>query len=426
MSPASSSAGAIALVDCNNFYCSCERVFQPAWENRPLAVLSNNDGCIIARSQELKAAGIPMGAPYFQYRQPLAELGAVVVSSNYALYGDMSARVMATLAPFTPRLEIYSIDEAWLELGDVPGAELETSARAIVATVKRHTGIPVSVGVGPTKVLAKVANRVCKARGLPGQAWVLPRGPALDAVLDGVAVGDIWGIGQRWGARLQALGIATARQLRDADPPWIARRFGAVVTRIVFELRGIRCVADADDSAKQQIIASRSFGSRVSAKGPLLQAVASHAARAGEKLRRQGSLCGALQVFIHSSRHDEAPYAPSALVPFAVPTADTRRLVAAARAGVEQLYRPGPRYAKAGVMLLDLSPAERGQRGWLDDGDTPRSRALMALVDEVNRRYGRNALFFAGQGCGAQPWHLRRQRVTPRYTTCWGELPTVG
>lgn len=416
----------IALIDCNNFYASCERVFHPAWNRRPVGVLSNNDGCLVALSNELKAAGIPMGAPYFKIRNQLRAMDAVVVSSNYTLYGDLSARVMETLRRFTPQLEVYSIDEAWLDLSGFPAAQLDEYARDIAVTVKRETGIPVSVGIAPTKVLAKLANRLCKKKRIPGQVFNLGGADSLDSILATVNTEDIWGIGQRWAKKLRALGIFNARQLKDADPEQIRQRFNVVMQRLVYELRGLPCIGFEDIEPKQQIIASRSFGTRVEEIDPLLQAVAMHATRAGEKLRSQQSICGALQAWICTGRHhpEEPYYSDSALVSFPTPTADTRQLIHAAQAIVQQIYQPGPRYAKAGVMLIDISPTSLMQLSLFDPGDSERSQTLMATVDRLNGLYGRHTLFFASEGT-QKTWQMKRERMTPAYTTHWSALPVA-
>ena len=416
----------IALVDCNNFYASCERVFNPAWEARPVAVLSNNDGCVIARSNEVKEAGIPMGAPFFKYRDRLEAMRAVVVSSNYALYGDMSARVMNTLGRFTPDMEIYSIDEAWLDLTGFDPARLDAYGREIVATTYRETGIPVSMGIGPTKVLAKIANRICKKRKIPAQVFNLGGSEALDSLLAMVPVGDVWGIGLRWATKLSSQGIRTALGLRNADPQEMRERYNVVMQRIVMELRGTPCLDFEDIEPRKQIIASRSFGSRRTRKEDLIEAVTMHATRAGEKLRRQGSACGAVQVSIRTGKHNpaEAYYAPSALVRFPVATADTRKLIGAARAGVERVFKEGPRYAKSEIMLLDIVPDDAVQGGLFDERDTAQSRALMNAVDRINRLHGRRTVFYAGEGI-RQGWAMKRDRMTPAYTTRWTDIPSV-
>ncbi len=416
----------IALVDCNNFYASCERVFNPAWKQRPLGVLSNNDGCIVARSHELKEAGIPMGAPYFQVREQLEEMQAVIVSSNYTLYGDLSARVMNTLGQFTPEIEVYSIDEAWLDLSGFCHLSLDAYAREIVATTVRNTGIPVSIGIAPTKVLAKIANRICKQRQLPGKVFNLGSADALDAILDEIEVQEIWGIGRRLAKKLRATGILTAKQLRDADSDVMRRQYSVVMQRLILELRGMPCLGFEDIQPKQQIISSRSFGERVEDLEPLLQAVAMHATKAGEKLRSQSSVCGAIQVSIRTGRHNpnEDYYGKSALAKFAVPTADTRKLIKAAGQALRRIYQQGPRYAKAGVMLIDISQANEIQGHLFQSRDSARSIALMQTVDQLNRLYGRRSLFFASEGC-RQQWAMKRQRCTPAYTTRWEDVPRV-
>lgn len=416
----------IALVDCNNFYASCERVFNPAWEYRPIGVLSNNDGCLVARSNELKAAGIPMGAPYFKYREQLQAMNAKIVSSNYSLYGDMSSRVMTTLGRFTPELEVYSIDEAWVNLTGFDLATLDAYGREIVATTQRHTGIPVSMGIGPTKVLAKIANRICKQWAIPGQVFNIGSAESLDSILSTIEVEDIWGIGRRWSKKLKATGIHTAKDLRDTDAQIMRRQYNVVMQRLILELRGVSCLGDEQITSKKQIIASRSFGERVEDIEALLQAVSKHATRTGEKLRSQASVCGAIQVSIRTGRHNphERYFSQSALVKFPVATADTRNLIDAARRGVQQIYKQGPRYAKAGVMLLDISPANAVQSCLFHEGDGEKATALMQVTDQLNQRYGRKTVFFASEGV-RQTWAMKRDRMTQAYTTKWNELPVV-
>ena len=416
----------IALVDCNNFYASCERVFRLDWQQRPLGVLSNNDGCLVARSNELKDANIPMGSPLFKVRAQLQALNAVVVSSNYELYGDMSARVMETLSQFTPNLEIYSIDEAWLDLSGFNPAILEGYAREIAATTKRNTGIPVSIGIAPTKVLAKIANRICKKRKIPGQVFNLGNENALDDVLSSIAVGDICGIGRRLAPRLNQAGIFTALDLRNCDPDRMRQQYSVVMQRLILELRGIPSLGAEEVAPKKQIIASRSFRERVTDLNALQEAVSYHVTRAGEKLRHQGSVCGMLQVSLRTGRHNpnERYFGRSTQVQFATPTADTRKLIRAARQAAEQIYLEGPRYAKAGIMLFDLTPANRLQLGLFELGDSDRSRALMEVVDQLNRCYGKKTVFFASEGIQKR-WVMKRQMRTPAYTTCWEDLPEV-
>ncbi len=426
MCSANSKERRIALVDCNNFYASCERVFHPAWEHLPVGVLSNNDGCIIARSNELKDAGIPMGAPYFKYRELLNKMGAVVVSSNYTLYGDMSARVMNTLGQFTPGLEVYNIDEAWLDLTGFDPATLDAYGRSIVATTKQHTGIPVSMGIGSTKVLAKIANRICKKRKIPGQVFNLGSSESLDAVLASVDVEDIWGIGRRWAEKLKGQGIRTALNLRDADPQQMRNQYNVVMQRLIVELRGVPCLEFDDIEPKKQIIASRSFGERVTDLESLLEAVSMHVGRAGEKLRSQESACGGIQVSIRTGKHSpkEPFYGRSTLIRFPIATSDTRKLTHAARLGAKRIYKAGPRYAKAGVMLFDIVPADSVQEGLFDVGDSEQSIMLMHTIDDLNGIYGKNTVCFASQGI-RQSWQMKRGQITKAYTTRWEDIPVV-
>lgn len=416
----------IALVDCNNFYASCERVFRPAWRNRPLGVLSNNDGCIVARSNELKAANIPMGAPYFKFKNQLEAMKAIIVSSNYTLYGDMSARVMDTLAQFTPDLEVYSIDEAWLDLTGFDLATLDAYGREIVAITHKHTGIPVSMGIAPTKVLAKLANRICKKRNIPAQVFNMGSADNLDTLLKTIEVGDVWGIGRRWSEKLNSHGIYTALDLRNSDAQYMRDRYNVVMQRIILELRGVPCLEAEDIEPKKQIMASRSFGQRVTALEDLQQAVATHATRAAEKLRAQGSACGVIQVSIRSGRHNpnEQYYGRSAQYNFPVPTSDTAQLIRAATQGVASIYRESVRYAKAGVMLGDICPADIVQSTLFEQGDSDKRLALMQAIDRINSQNGRNTIKFASSGI-KQSWLMKQDKKTKAYTTSWSDLPRV-
>ncbi|MEE9354349.1 MAG: Y-family DNA polymerase [Methylococcaceae bacterium] len=416
----------IALVDCNNFYASCERVFHPAWEGRPLAVLSNNDGCIIARSDELKALKIPMGMPYFQAKPLLKKASAVVVSSNYELYGDMSARVMTLLGQYTPEMEVYSIDEAFLDLTGFAPLCLDEYARGISRYIKQCSGIPVSIGIGPTKVLAKLANRIAKKRKIPGGLFDLGGADALETVLESTEVADIWGVGRRWGQQLNQFNIFNARQLRDADTQFMRKQFSVVMERVILELRGTACLGREDVLSKQQIIASRSFGRRITAKNELGEALALHTCRAAERLRQQGSLAGAIIVTIMTGRYhpEQTCFAPSCCIKLAAPTAHSGQFIQAAQVGLKRIYRSGHSYAKAGVMLLDIVSAASVQQDIFNDGDTSRSTALMQVVDDINQRHGKGTLRYAREGF-QQRWAMQRHHKSPGYTTCWRELPSV-
>lgn len=417
----------IALVDCNNFYASCERVFKPAWDQRPIGVLSNNDGCIIARSNELKAAGIPMGAPYFQCKEALEAIGAIVVSSNYSLYGDMSARVMDTLARFTPDIEIYSIDEAWLDFTGFPAETLDAYGRKVVAETHKATGIPVSMGIAPTKVLAKLANRICKKRNIPGQVFNIGSADALDDVLRSVAVEDVWGIGRKWSKKLKEQHhIYTALDLRNADPAAMRKYYSIVMQRLILELRGEPCLFYDEVEPKQQIIASRSFGERVTQKQDLYEAISTHTARACEKLRAQGSVAKSINVSIRTGAFQEKDryFSKQTSVHLATATANTSQMITAAKAGIDQIFQQGPRYAKAGVMLLNIQAADTLQYDLFEEPPPPESDDLMNTIDHINRRYGKKTVFFGAQGI-ENHWAMKRGKMTNRFTTSWDELVKV-
>ncbi len=416
----------IALVDCNNFYASCERMFQPALRGKPVVVLSNNDGCVIARSNEAKALGIAMGEPWHVCRKRVDTQGVIVRSSNYTLYGDMSARVMRTLAGFTPELEVYSIDEAFLDLRGF-GSRLDAHARELRRTVLQWTGIPVSVGIAATKTLAKVANRRAKKDPACGGVCVLLDEAAIDNQLAGMELGDIWGIGGRLARKLQALGIGDALALKRADARFIRERFSVVLERTQAELRGIPCIEiEEAPPDRKSIMVSRSFGQMIETRAEMEEAVATYVMRAAEKLRRQHLACGRVVVFVMTNRFrpQDAQYAREQAVQLGAATADTGRLIAAARRGLAALWRDGFRYKKAGVMLLDLLPAASVMGGLFDWPDDSRSRARMRAVDVLNRRYGRDTVTFAASGI-RRAWRLRREHVSPRFTTCWEELLTV-
>ena len=424
-------AGLVALVDCNNFYASCERVFQPELRGRPVVVLSNNDGCVIARSNEAKALGIDMGAPWHLYRGRFEAQGVIVRSSNYALYGDMSARVMAVLAGFAPDVEVYSIDEAFLDVADLDAGGLASWARGLRETVLQWIGIPVSVGIAPTKVLAKVANRLAKkdAAAMPGADPVrlLVDATAQEDALSRIELGDLWGVARRLTARLQAEGIATVMDLRRTDPAWVRERFGIVLQRLALELRGQACLAlELATPDRKSIVASRSFGTPVLRRFELDEAVAAFTARAAGKLRGQGLAAGRLAVFVETNpfREQDRQYTASRSVALPVATADTARLIAAAQLVLSAIWKDGYRYKKAGVMLLDLGKATAVSDGLFDRRDTPASLSRMKAIDTLNARYGRNTVAF-GRTPQRRAWHMRSERLSRRFTTDWNELLTT-
>jgi DNA polymerase V len=416
----------IALVDCNNFYASCERVFQPKLRGKPVVVLSNNDGCVIARSNEAKALGIEMGAPWHLNREKFAKSGVWVKSSNYTLYGDMSARVMKTLLSFSPVLEIYSIDEAFLGLEGFDD-RIATHMQDLRATVLQWTGIPVSVGVAPTKTLAKVANRLAKKDPSAQGVKVLMDASRQETALARLELSDLWGVARRLSERLQTQNITTPLALRDADPKTIRQNFGVVGERIVSELRGIPCI-DIEEVApnRKSLIASRSFGRPVETLNEMQDAVASYASRAAEKMRRQGLTTANLIVFIETNpfKKQDRQYRASQAVQLPIATGDTSRLVAAAKNGLHRIWVEGYRYKKAGVMLLDLTPAGAIQGSLFDRPDAPASLARMRAFDAINRRYGRDTLVI-GRTSFKSGWKLRRDYISNRYTTSWSELLKV-
>lgn len=416
----------IALADANNFYVSCERVMQPRLLGKPVAVLSNNDGCVVARSDELKALGVAMGTPFHEIRDRVREHNVEVFSSNYAFYGDMSSRIVAVLGRFTPRMEVYSIDESFLDLTGFPQDTLTDYALDIVKTVRMWTGIPLSIGIGPTKVLAKMANKTAKKARLPGGVMDISDPGLQQEILASLEVEDIWGIAGRWGERLRALGIDTALKLRDADPRQVRRHFGVVMERIVLELRGIYCLdLEEIDEPRQQIMASRSFGRKVTALRDLKEAVSSHTARAAERLRKQHADAQALMVFINTSPFNprEPQYAKSCTLRLAMPSCDTGKLIGVALKGLEAIYRQGFRYQRCGVMLTELSPQDNVGSDLFGTGDD-RSRRLMEAMDRINQRWGKGTLRYASEGF-RQDWRMRSGKRTPGYTTCWSDIPTV-
>lgn len=417
-----------ALVDCNSFYASCEKVFAPALADRPVVVLSNNDGCIIARCAKAKALGIPMGKPAFQCRGLFVRHGVAVFSSNYALYGDLSARVMATLARFTPSLEIYSIDEAFLDLTGLPEVP-QALSRRIRETVGRWTGIPVSIGLGPTKTLAKLANRLAKKDPAAGGVFDFTACPDADAVLDGVAVGEVWGIGRRYAAMLERCGVASARQFRDLPRQFVQKRMtvGGVHTQL--ELRGFSCLdLERGEAVRKSVVASQSFGRPVVALEEMREALATHLSRAGERLRRAGLVAGGVSVWVQTNNFiaGEPQYARTAFAALPVATSQTAALLRAALEVLDGLFRPGFRYKKVGVMLAPLEPRGNRQLSLLapEPAAVSRSEHLMATLDRVNARWGRDTLRLAACGTDRE-WRMKQAARSPRYTTAWAELPVV-
>jgi DNA polymerase V len=413
----------MALVDCNNFYVSCERAFNPFLEGKPVGVLSNNDGCIVARSNELKALGVKMGSP-MHLLPPQIRRQTVLLSSNYALYGDMSRRINEVLAEFSPHVEVYSVDESFVGFQGFEPGTLEERGQQIRQTVRQWTGIPVSVGFAPTRVLAKVANHAAKKNDVfRGVCLLEADSPVTIALLKQLPVTELWGIARRTGERLQVMGIETAWQLREADPKHIRRRFSVVQERIVWELRGQPAIhLDDMSEPKQQIMVSRSFGRLTSSPHDLREALRQHACRAGEKLRKQASVTSAVMVFVRTNpfRENLPQYRNRVVITLDRPTDDSRELVAASTQGLRKLWRKGYSYHKAGLMLLDLSPKANRQLTLAEtpqtEADAQRSERLMATVDKLNRELGRGTVQL-GLSRQGNAWTLRSERRTPRYTT---------
>lgn len=419
-----------ALVDCNSFYCSCERVFRPDLLDPPgpLVVLSNNDGCVIARTNEAKALGIPMGAPEFEWRDRFKEWGVRMFSSNYTLYGDMSRRVMEVLGSFSPAVEVYSIDESFLHVQDWPASQLADFGKEIRERVLRWTGIPVGVGLGASKTLAKVANRAAKKSD---GVFVLDHTSAEGrALLDAWPVAELWGVASRLERRLAELGIRTAGELARAEPAVLHRRFGVVVERMALELQGVSCLPlEVLQAPRKNICVSRSFGRPLEDLEDLREAVATHATRAAEKLRRQRLAASAVQVFLQTNPHrPELPqYFPACGRELLVPTSFTLELVGESLRVLEAIYRPGHAYIKAGVMCLGLVPDEERQTSLFVPVDRERERkqrALMKAADKLNRDFGRGTVRPASTG-QRQAWAMRQNYLTPRYTTRLSDVPTA-
>ena len=415
-----------ALVDCNNFYASCERVFNPRLEGKPIVVLSNNDGCVVARSNEAKALGIGMGVPEFQIRPMLRAHHVQVFSSNYTLYGDLSQRVMETLEQFCPVLEVYSIDEAFLSLVGFERRNLTDYGQQIRQTVKQWTGIPVSVGIAETKTLAKIANRVAKRTPDMGGVCDLLACPDRDALLGRIAVEDVWGIGPNHAHMLTQHGITTAFQLRRVDDQWIRKRMGIVGLRLVMELRGVSCLdLEQCPAPKQSLTCSRAFGKLISTLGEMEEAVSVYTSRVAEKLRRERLAATVLTVCLTTNEFKEGPQYSNALtLNLSVVTDTTSDLIKSALHGIRAIYRDGYLYKKAGVMLTGLVPVSQTQADLFDDRDRRKSKRLMSALDTINDRWGADTLHYASSGI-SKPWKTQFHRRSPAYTTDWDALPVV-
>lgn len=411
-----------ALVDCNNFYASCERVFNPKWREKPLVILSNNDGCVIARSNEAKALGIPMGAPFFKYKKFIEAHNIVVCSSNYTLYGDMSSRVMKTLREFSPDIQVYSIDEAFLIL---PNKDLIEYGKKIRRTVLQWTGIPVSIGIAATKTLAKVANHHAKKSPDSGGVCILNSQSVIDKILDTLPVTEIWGIGSRLGKRLNSKRIVTAKDFRDAGDGMLKKHLSIVGLRIAMELRGISCLPlEEIPSKKKSITCSRAFGNPIDSLEELHEAIASYTARAAEKIREQESLATTMIIFaeLHPFNKD-CPGHFHVRVVLPEPTNYTPHLIHHAKSAILELFQKGNTYRKAGIILDNLVPDQNYQRDLFATqyNDTEKQRRIMKVVDAINKQYGRDILHTAAEGI-EKTWKMKQQMCSAKFTTCWNGL----
>jgi|CXWL01.1.fsa_nt_gi DNA polymerase V len=419
----------IALIDANNFYVSCERAFNPRLEGKPVGILSNNDGCIIARSEEIKKLGVAMGTPYFKIPDLIKQHNIQILSSNFSLYGDMSRRIMQVLSRFTPAMEIYSIDEAFLDLSGF-AQDLTAYGNTIAKTVKQGTGIPVSIGIAPTKTLAKLSNKLAK-KGIAGHRQVLDWNTLTDtnAVLEHFPVKDVWGISSGWGTRLAKLGIANTLALKQADPKWIRQHFGVVMERIVRELNGTPCIPlEMIAPARKQILTSRSFGERLTQLADLRAAVSVFASRSAEKLRSQNLWALSICVFIHTSPFDtgKPSYNNALTITFDQPSNDSGWLIHCALKGLERIFKPGYRYQRAGVLLPELLTVGVRQLTLFTDEQEfdPKPGKRMAIIDRINRLYGRHTIRYASDKLSSK-WQMRQNLKSPAYTTNWAALPVV-
>jgi DNA polymerase V len=429
-----------ALVDANNFYVSCERVFRPGLQGRPVIVLSNNDGCAIARSNEAKALGITMGEPWFQIQRRLPDAGVIALSANFTLYGDMSNRMMGIAAGLGPEQEIYSIDESFIGLAGVRG-DLAQRGHAVRARVLQWTGLPCGIGIGTTKTLAKLANHIAKtADRKPGsypaefaRVFNLAALPAseFDAVMVATDLGEIWGIGRRIAAQLRDEGLKSALDVIRLDAAVVRRHWSVVLERTVRELQGQPCIAFEEVAPdKQEIASTRSFGLSVTELSDLVEAVSEFSARAAVKLRKQNGRAGRVMVFVHTSafRSQDRQYSNSITLSLRRPSADTAAITATAVRGLKAIYRAGFNYAKAGVMLLEIQPGSVAVQGELALDESGADRpGLMSALDRLNDRFGRGSVALASAGLAGdqRSWVRKQDFKTPNYTTHWADMPVA-
>lgn len=418
-----------AIVDCNSFYCSCEKVFKPELNGRPIVVLSNNDGCIISRNEEAKLLGIEMAGPFYQARELIEKNNVAVFSSNYNLYGDMSQRVMTVLKLLAGanRVEVYSVDESFLDLSHIPTEILEQISVEIKTTVEQWTGIPVSVGIASTKVLCKVANRFSKKNNKG--VMLLDTDEKITAALKETMVEDVWGVGRRSAVKLKAQNIITAFDLKNVNEEWARKNLGGVVgVRLIKELHGMSCIPmNGPLKVKKMITTSRMFGRKVATIEELREAVASYISRAAEKLRRQYCVAGSIKVFVVTANNNPKEYAPESLILEAklpVSTSITPLFLQHALPLLDQLYRAGSLYLKAGIILSDLIPENSVQHNLFMEPDSKNQKKLMQKMDSINFSMRNDVIKFASSGI-LRNWRMRQDFISRRYTSRWEELKEV-
>lgn len=406
-------------MDCNNFYASCERVFNPSLNGKPVIVLSNNDGCVIARSNEAKALGIKMGVPVYQIKDEIQKYGIAVFSSNYTLYGDMSSRVMSILSSLAPEIEIYSIDEAFINLDGI--SDLQALGEKIVSQVVRGTGIPVSLGIALTKTLAKIANKFAKKYPAYNRVCIIDTEEKRIRALELTEIGDVWGIGRRQAAKLEKQGVRTAYDFTQLPGSWVRKNMTVVGERTWKELRGISCIdMETTPPAKKQICTSRSFGKMVEDIDTMSEAIATHASTCAKKLRQQKSYAMSLMVFIHTNnfREDLPQYWKNTIIKLPVPTSDTLEIVHYALSGLKTIFMEGYQYKKAGVIITEITT--NAQLGLFDSIDRDKRERLMQVVDEINGKH-QHHVKLAIQGSG-RDWKLKQEQLSKRYTTDINEV----
>ena len=415
----------IALIDCNSFYASCERIFNPKLLGKPIVVLSNNDGCIITRSAEAKALGIKMGEPYFKAKKIIEKNNVKVFSSNYSLYGDISQRVMEILLGFSPEVEIYSIDEAFLNFKGFKNHELLTYCKHIRQTIKQWVGIPVSIGVGSTKTLSKIANHLAKKEADYEGICILKGDEKIEEALNRIEIGDVWGIGRRLSKFLRNYGVCTAKQFAFLDRRWIRKNMGVVGEKIQLELCGVSCLdLELLPSPKKSCCVSRSFSRPIEKIEELQESIANYGSRVAEKIREEGLIAQSMSIFVLTNHFNkkEKQYSSSIKLQLDYPTSDSKLIVKRAVEGIQRIYKEGYRYKKAGIILYELHSSS-SVRGLLDY-DKPRTDSLMRSLDEINYRYGSATLRLAAEGV-RRSWHMRREKVSPCYTTSFDQLMIV-